>query len=98
MQQALEASVQLHLFPKAAVDVFCIVLEAAGGEVAAAITAASLALADAGIPLYDLVPACAVVSLGLITSHAFNHAIEHTLPCYMLSWHIDIECSALWKN
>ncbi len=38
------------------------VLEGAGGELAAAITAACMALADAGIALYDLAPCCTVVS------------------------------------
>jgi len=61
VQQALEASVQLHKFPKAVVDVYCIVMESAGADAAVAITAASMALADAGIELYDLVPACSVV-------------------------------------
>lgn len=38
------------------------VLEAGGSELAVAITAASLALADAGIELTDLVAACSMVS------------------------------------
>lgn len=72
VQQALSASVQLHRFPKSVVDVYIFVLEAGGGEVATAINAASVALADAGIELYDLVAACHMVSrcqqnaLGLI--------------------------------
>lgn len=62
LQQALEASVDLSKFPKAVLDVYCCVLEAGGAEEAAVITAASMAVADAGIELYDLVPACCVVS------------------------------------
>ena len=42
-------------------DVYAVVLEADGGELAAATSAAALALADAGIELSDLVSACSVV-------------------------------------
>lgn len=62
LQTALQSAVQLHTFPKAVVDVFCLVLESGGSDLAIAITAASLALADAGIQMYDLVSACSVVS------------------------------------
>ena len=53
---------QTHTFPKANVDVYCLVMESGGSDTAVAITAASLALADAGIEMYDLVAACKVVS------------------------------------
>lgn len=53
---------QLDAFPKAAVDVYVCILEADGGELAAAITAGAAALADAGIPMRDLVAACSFVS------------------------------------
>lgn len=48
------------------VDVYCLVLEAGGAEVGAAITAASMALADAGLALRDNVAACSVVSDGAL--------------------------------
>ena len=51
-----------HEFPKSSVDVFVHVLEDDGGALAAAITAASAALADASVPMYDLVTAAALVS------------------------------------
>jgi exosome complex component RRP41 len=50
----------LEEFPKAVVDVFVTVIQADGGTRCAAINAASLALADAGIPMRSLVPAVAV--------------------------------------
>ena len=62
MQTALEAAADLAAFPKATADVYCLVLEAGGSELSVAVTAAALALADAGIPLFDLVSACSVVS------------------------------------
>jgi exosome complex component RRP41 len=49
----------MDLYPRTGVDVFVEVLQADGGTRCASITAASLALADAGIPMRDLVVACA---------------------------------------
>lgn len=49
----------LEEYPKAVVDVFITVIQADGGTRCAAINAASLALADAGIPMRSLVPAVA---------------------------------------
>jgi ribonuclease PH len=59
---ALEPSVDLSKLPKSVVDIYILILEAGGGEAGAAATAASLALADAGIEMFDLVAACSVVS------------------------------------
>lgn len=56
---ALEPALILELFPRTAVDVFIEVLQADAGTRVAGIVAASLALADAGIPMKDLVAACA---------------------------------------
>ncbi|MFH1470127.1 MAG: exosome complex exonuclease Rrp41 [Candidatus Micrarchaeota archaeon] len=47
-------------YPKTAIDISMEVLQADGGTRCAAITAASIALADAGIPMKDLVCAVAV--------------------------------------
>lgn len=57
---ALKPMLFLEEFPKAVVDVFVTVIQADGGTRCAAINAASLALADAGIPMRSLVPAVAV--------------------------------------
>jgi hypothetical protein len=54
--------VQLDKFPKAVFDVSAMVLESGGSDLAVLVTAASVALADAGVELYDLVPAVQVVS------------------------------------
>ena len=51
----------LEKFPKAVVDVHALVLESGGSDLAVAACAASLALADAGIEMLDLVSACSVV-------------------------------------
>ncbi len=57
---ALSPVIFLEEFPKAVIDVFVTVIQADGGTRCAAINAASLALADAGIPMRSLVPAVAV--------------------------------------
>ena len=59
IKEALEPAVMLEKFPRTAVDVFIEVLQADGGTRCAALSAASVALADAGIPMRDLVAACA---------------------------------------
>ena len=50
----------LEKFPNGTIDVYVTVLDADGGTRCAALTAASLALADAGIPMRGLVTGCAV--------------------------------------
>jgi len=59
IRESLEPSVFVEYYPRTSVDVFIEVLQADGGTRCAGITAASLALADAGIPMRDLVVACA---------------------------------------
>ena len=58
MQQALEVAVRVELFPKSVVDVHALVIQDDGGALAAVLSAASLALADAGVEMFDLVAAC----------------------------------------
>jgi exosome complex component RRP41 len=60
IREALEASVFTEYFPRTTIDVFIEVLQADGGTRTAGVTAASLALADAGIPMRDLVAGVAV--------------------------------------
>lgn len=60
VREALEPVVFSEYFPKSMIDIFVEVLQSDGGTRCAGVTAASLALADAGIPLRDLVAACAV--------------------------------------
>src|SRR5512136_985679 len=59
IKQSLEPAVFLEYYPRTMIDVFIEVLQADGGTRCASITAAALALADAGIPMRDLVVACA---------------------------------------
>jgi len=59
IRESLEPSIFLEYYPRTGIDLFIEVLQADGGTRCASITAASLALADAGIPMQDLVAACA---------------------------------------
>jgi exosome complex component RRP41 len=59
IREALEPSIFVEYYPQTSIDIFIEVLQADGGTRCAGITAASLALADAGIPMRDLVAACA---------------------------------------
>ncbi|WP_129596464.1 exosome complex exonuclease Rrp41 [Methanohalophilus profundi] len=58
--EAFEPVVMTQYYPGAVIDVFAEVLQADAGTRTAAINAATLALADAGIPMKGLVSACAV--------------------------------------
>ena len=59
IKEALKPALILDKFPRTSVDVFIEVLQADGGSRCAALAAASVALADAGIPMRDMVSACA---------------------------------------
>ena len=59
IREALEPSIFVEYYPRTSIDIFIEVLQADGGTRCAGITVASLALADAGIPMRDLVAACA---------------------------------------
>ena len=59
IKESLEPALFLELYPRTGVDVFIEVLQADGGTRCASITAAALAIADAGVPMKDLVVACA---------------------------------------
>ncbi|MFC2154401.1 exosome complex exonuclease Rrp41 [Candidatus Altiarchaeota archaeon] len=57
--EALSSVVVLEKYPNAVIDVFVEILQADAGTRCAGLSAASLALADAGIPMKDLVASCA---------------------------------------
>jgi exosome complex component RRP41 len=59
IRDALLPSLFVENYPRTGVDLFIEVLQADGGTRCASITAASLALADAGLPMRDIVVACA---------------------------------------
>ena len=60
IREALEPALFLEYFPRTTIDVYIEILQADGGTRTAGISAAAVALADAGIPMRDLVTAIAV--------------------------------------
>lgn len=64
IRDALESVVMLDKFPKLVVDIFIEIPQADAGTRCASICAASLALADAGIPMKDLISAVSAGKLG----------------------------------
>ncbi|MBL7169460.1 MAG: exosome complex exonuclease Rrp41 [Candidatus Aenigmarchaeota archaeon] len=63
-KNSLESVLCLEEFPKAVVDVFIDIIQADAGTRCAGINAAAVALADAGIPMKDLVASVAAGKIG----------------------------------
>jgi exosome complex component RRP41 len=59
ISEALTNVVFTEYFPRTSIDVYIEVLQANAGTRCAGLTAASVALADAGVPMRDLVASCA---------------------------------------
>ncbi len=59
-KHVFENAILTNKFPKTTVDIYMEVVQSDGGTRIAAITAAAVALADAGIPLKDIVAGCAI--------------------------------------
>lgn len=60
LMRALQPAVCRHEFPNFQVDIFANVLQNGGSVLSATITCAGLALADAGVPMFDIVTAATV--------------------------------------
>ncbi|KAM9227985.1 exosome complex component MTR3 [Leptosomus discolor] len=60
LREALEPAVRLARYPRARLTVSAVLLQDGGSALAAAISAAALALADAGVEMYDLAVGCAL--------------------------------------
>ena len=60
ISEAFEYVVFTENYPRTSIDVYIEVLQANAGTRCAGLTAASVALADAGIPMKDLIPSVAV--------------------------------------
>jgi len=58
--EALAKAIFVERFPNTTIDIYVHIFDSNAGTRCAALTAASVALADAGIPMRDLVSACAV--------------------------------------
>ncbi|MEM3238087.1 MAG: exosome complex exonuclease Rrp41 [Thermoplasmata archaeon] len=64
ISNALESVVLAEQFPRTSIDVFIEVLQSDAGTRIAGLTAASVALVDAGIPMRDLIAGCAAGKIG----------------------------------
>lgn len=79
-------SLPQHEFPNFQVDVHVLVLQDDGCSLAAAITCSGLALADAAVPMYDVVVGATKVVKYVITltnqnECFYNHEFENYLMC-----------------
>jgi exosome complex component RRP41 len=72
ISEAFASVVFVEQFPRTSVDVFIEVLQADAGTRCAGLTAASVALADAGIPMRDLVASCASGKIGGVVALDLN--------------------------
>ena len=59
MVDAIEPALFLERYPRSVIDVYVEIIQADGGTRCASVNAAAVALVDAGIPMKDLVAACA---------------------------------------
>lgn len=88
IRESLEPCIMSEFYPRTSIDIFIEVLQSDGGSRCAGITAASLALADAGIPLRELVAACAVGkiegNIALDLSDVEDKAGEADLPVALM--------------
>jgi exosome complex component RRP41 len=66
LKEAVEEAVCVEEFPRTVIDVYVEMLQSDGSTRCAALNAASLALADAGVPMKDLIAAC---SVGKVEGH-----------------------------
>ena len=60
ISEAFESVLFVEEYPRTSIDIYIEVLQANAGTRCAGVVAASVALADAGIPMVDLIPAVAV--------------------------------------
>ncbi len=63
-REAIEPIIIKEYFPRSAIDIFIEILQADAGTRTAGINAASVALADAGVPMRGLVSSCAAGKVG----------------------------------
>ncbi len=72
ISEAFASVVFVEHFPRTSVDIYIEVLQADAGTRCAGLTAASVALADAGIPMRDLVASCASGKIGGVVALDLN--------------------------
>lgn len=58
IREALEPAIMSEYYPRTTIDIFIEILQSDGGTRCASVTGAALALADAGIPMKDIISSC----------------------------------------
>eukprot|EP00551_Chaetoceros_affinis_P012892 CAMPEP_0203672610 /NCGR_PEP_ID=MMETSP0090-20130426/8615_1 /ASSEMBLY_ACC=CAM_ASM_001088 /TAXON_ID=426623 /ORGANISM="Chaetoceros affinis, Strain CCMP159" /LENGTH=348 /DNA_ID=CAMNT_0050537949 /DNA_START=90 /DNA_END=1136 /DNA_ORIENTATION=+ len=76
LHDALSPSIPLELLNKSVIDVFVMVLQDDGSVFAASVVAASMALCDAGVEVYDCVTSCTVALIPQSVVSRRNHGID----------------------
>lgn len=71
--KAIELAIQREHYPKSMISVNILVVQNGGSVLSSAITCASLALTDAGVPLYDIITGCTIVSSPYIMQLRFTY-------------------------
>ena len=70
LHDAISIAIPLELLRKSVLDVYVLLLQSDGSILPASIMAASLALSDAGVELFELVSACSVAVISARVSTA----------------------------
>lgn len=83
LHESLQPAICLHKYPRSQIEVNVMVLENSGSVLAHAVTCASLALADAGIEMYDLVLGCSMRQDG--TSYVVDPSYMEENGCNSVS-------------
>ncbi|XP_019216321.1 exosome complex component MTR3 [Oreochromis niloticus] len=83
LHESLQPAICLHKYPRSQIEVSVMVLENSGSVLAHAVTCASLALADAGIEMYDLVLGCSMRQDG--TSYVVDPSYMEENGCSSVS-------------
>lgn len=104
IKEALQSMIFLEQYPKSTIDVFLEVLQADGSTRVTSITAASLALADAGIPMRDLVVGVSVGKINDTVIVDLNKLEDNygdgDLPiaiAYRKGWVLLMQLDGVWK-
>ena len=72
ISEAFSSVIFKEQFPRTSVDIFIEVLQADAGTRCAGLTAAAVAIADAGVPMKDLVTSCASGKIGVVVCLDLN--------------------------
>ncbi|KAK9470924.1 ribosomal protein S5 domain 2-type protein [Dipodascopsis tothii] len=85
IKRVFDEAILTHLQPRSEIDIDLYVLAQDGGLIQACVNATSLALIDAGIPMYEYVAACTAGAFDRETLLDLNNLEENSLPFLTLA-------------